>query len=119
MEKLVMHGEAMLDSPDMILLSMMGPFSAIRDDPLGIGYSVYFYAANIFPDDQVKLVAIEGIFPDSDTIATEQYPLVTEVFAVMRTNTHDLSHAHKLRDWILTEAGQEAVKASGYVGYSG
>jgi phosphate transport system substrate-binding protein len=119
MEKLVMRGEAMLDSPDMILESMMGPFNAIRDDPLGIGYSVYFYAANIYPDENVSMIAIEGVAPNSGTIAAHAYPLVTEVYAVLRDDTPVQSHARILRDWLLTEEGQEAVTASGYVALSG
>lgn len=119
MEKLVMRGEAMIDSPDMILLSMMGPFSAIRDDPLGIGYSVYFYAANIFPEERVKMIAIEGIGPASATIARRTYPLVTEVYAVLREDTPVGHAARTLRDWLLTREGQQAVAGSGYVGFEG
>ena len=117
MEKLVMRGEGMLNSPDMILLSMMGPFSAIRDDPQGIGYSVYFYAANIFPEEQVKMIAIEGIGPASATIARRTYPLVTEVYAVLREDTPVGRSARILRDWLHSNEGQQAVKASGYVGF--
>jgi phosphate transport system substrate-binding protein len=116
MEKLVMRGETMLDSPDMILMSMMGPFSAIHDDPLGIGYSVFFYAANIYPDENVRMIAIDGTAPTSSSIAGQIYPLVTEVYAVLREDMSIVSNARTLRDWLLTAEGQSAVEASGYVG---
>jgi phosphate transport system substrate-binding protein len=116
MEKLVMRDEQMLNSPDMILMSMMGPFSAIRDDPLGIGYSVYFYAANIFPDENVRMLAIGGVDPSTESIAADEYPLVTEVYAVMRNEALAPATALILRDWLLTADGQLAVQASGYVG---
>lgn len=116
MEKLVMRGETMLDSPDMILMSMMGPFSAVRDDPLGVGYSVFFYAKNIFPDENVRMLPIAGVEPTSETIANQAYPLITEVFVVMREDTPSTHPARILRDWLLIEAGQVAVKSSGYVG---
>jgi phosphate transport system substrate-binding protein len=115
MEKLVMRGEQMMDSPDMILMSMMGPFSAIRDDPLGIGYSVYFYAEKIFPDEQVKMIAVEGVQPMSITISDGSYPLTTEVFAVLREDVGENAHARRLRDWLLTEEGKVAIEKSGYV----
>jgi phosphate transport system substrate-binding protein len=115
MEKLVMRGDAMLDSPDMILMSMMGPFSAIRDDPLGIGYSVYFYAANIFPDENVRMIPIQEVEPTSESIAGHTYALGTDVFAVLREDTKVGHQAMLLRDWLLTVNGQEAVAASGYV----
>jgi phosphate transport system substrate-binding protein len=116
MEKLVMRGTAMLDAPDMILDSMMGPINAIQNDPYGVGYSVYFYAANILPDENVRMLAVDGIVPTSQSIADRSYVLATEVFAVIQAVTKAMDPAVTLRDWLLTEEGQEAVEASGYVG---
>ena len=106
----------MLESPNMILETMMGPINAIRDDPLGIGYSVYFYAANIYPDEQVRMIAVNGTEPISLTIADSSYDLSTGVYAVLREGMPRWNRARMLRDWLLTEDGQEAVEASGYVG---
>ena len=115
MEALVMRREPMIDAPDMILMSMMGPVNAIAEDPLGIGYSVYYYAMFIFPDERVKLIAIDGVKPTSDTIAERAYPLTTEVYAVVREDMPEDSTAIMLRDWLLTEEGQAAIAESGYV----
>ncbi len=41
----------------------MGPINAIGQDPLGIGYSVYYYAVFIFPNEDVKLLGVEGVVP--------------------------------------------------------
>ena len=115
MERLVMRGVAMADSPDMILESMMGPINAISEDPLGIGYSVYYYAVFIFPSEPVKLMGVDGVVPTSGSIASGSYPLTTEVYAVIREGTPQDSTAVLLRSWLLTEEGQAAVKESGYV----
>lgn len=115
MEKLVMRGAEMIDSPDMILESMMGPINAISDDPLGLGYSVYFYAEYIFPHEQVKVLAVDGVFPTPESIAERSYPLSTEVYAVIREGTPGDHPARTLFDWLLTEEGQTAVSQSGYV----
>jgi phosphate transport system substrate-binding protein len=53
MERLVMKGTPMVDSPDMILESMSGPVNAVGEDRLGIGYSVYYYTAFILPGRRV------------------------------------------------------------------
>jgi len=105
----------MIDSPDMILDRMIGPINAIKDDPLGIGYSVYFYAKYIFPDDGVKILGIDGVLPSSETIAAGSYPLATEVYTVIREEMSPDHAAVHLRNWLLTEAGQEAINGSGYV----
>jgi len=115
MDELVMRGARMIDAPDMILESMVGPINAIRDDPQGIGYSVFFYATFMLPDENVKLLGIDGVVPTSDTIASREYSLVTEVYAIVRGNMPINSTAVKLRDWLLTEEGQTAVEESGYV----
>jgi phosphate transport system substrate-binding protein len=115
MEDLVMQGRRMVDAPDMIFPGMMGPINAISSDPQGIGYSVYFYASFMLPDENVKLLGVEGVVPTSETIASREYPLVTEVYAVVRADTAADSSAVMLRDWLLTDEGQETVEESGYV----
>jgi phosphate transport system substrate-binding protein len=115
MEKLVMRGAPMVDSPDMILMGMMGPINAISDDPLGIGYSVYFYASFMYPHERIKLIAIDGVPPTSTTIADRSYSLTTEVYAVIRSDAPQQSMARLLLDWLLTDEGREAIGASGYV----
>jgi phosphate transport system substrate-binding protein len=115
MEELVMKGTPTVDAPDMIFPSMMGPINAIHDDPLGIGYSVFYYATFMLPDENVRLLGIDGIQPTSETIASREYPLVTEVYAVVRSDMPRDSSAVMLRDWFLTEVGQETIEESGYV----
>jgi phosphate transport system substrate-binding protein len=118
METLVMRDEPMIEAPDMILETMMGPVNAIAEDPLGIGYSVYFYAEFIFPEEKVKLCGIDGMEPTSDNIAKRAYPLTTEVYAVVRQGMPEDSTAMMLRNWLLTEEGQAAIAESGYVSIS-
>ncbi len=115
METLVMKGEPMIDAPDMILETMMGPVNAIAEDPTGIGYSVYYYVMFIFPDERVEPIGINGVEPTSDNIATRAYPLTTEVYAVVREDMPQDSTAVMLRNWLLTREGQGVIGESGYV----
>ena len=88
MERLVMRGAPMTDSSvDMILETMMGPINAISEDPLGMGYSVYYYAEFMLPSENVKLLGVDGVVPTSDNIADRSYPLTTEVYAAIRDDT--------------------------------
>jgi phosphate transport system substrate-binding protein len=115
MEKLVMRGAAMIDSPDMMLESMIGPINAIGEDPLGIGYSVYYYAVFIYPSEDVKFLGVEGVVPTSDNIADGSYPLTTEVYAVIREKMSPDHTSVLLRNWLLSVEGQAVTKDSGYV----
>jgi phosphate transport system substrate-binding protein len=115
MRMFVMGDLPIIDAPDMVISTMAGIMNAIGIEPLSIGYSVYFYAVNIFPDPNVKLAAIDGVAPNSDTIAARTYPLVSEVYVVTRADQPPDSTAALLRDWLPTAHGQTTVAASGYV----
>jgi phosphate transport system substrate-binding protein len=94
---------------------MMGPINAIGSDPLGLGYSVYYYATFINPGENIKLIGVDGVSPTSATIADRSYPLTTQVYAVIREGTRRKSSVVQLRDWLLTSEGQTLVEKSGYV----
>lgn len=116
METLVMGELAMIDGPDLIVISGMGPvFSALHMDPFGIGYSVYYYAVYMLPTEGVRLLGIDGIIPNDLTIASGSYPFTTKVYAVIRSNLEEDESAHQLFDWLLTPEGQNVIGSSGYV----
>ena len=115
MEKLVMKGAPMIDAPFMMMQTMIGAINAVSGDPLGIGYSVYYYATFMLPDENVKLIGINGVMPSADNIADRSYPLTTEVYVVVRKDMSSGSTALMLRNWLLTTEGQNIVEESGYV----
>jgi phosphate transport system substrate-binding protein len=118
MKSLVMEDLPMVDAPLLVLLKMIAPFYAISDDPLGIGYSVYYYEENMAPNEKVKLLAVDGVIPDHETIQSRQYPFTTEVYMVVRADLPPSSVAARLRDWLISPAGQELVEQSGYVRFN-
>jgi len=114
MLRLVMGGVPMIDAPDWLMLyAMTGPFTALAWDEAGIGYSVYYYAEFMQPESEVVMLGVEGVVPAASTIADGTYPLVAEVFAVMRAG--DGGSGRALFDWLLTEEGQRAIAGTGYV----
>ena len=116
MEELVMGDTPMVEtSQELVLISMLQPINRLSNDPLGIGYSVYFYAAHIFPAPGVRMLAIDGVAPSAETIADGSYPYVTDVYVVVRNGEPEDSSALLLRDWLLTDDGQEVVASSGYI----
>lgn len=124
MDSLVMKGVKMIEAPDMIRTTMLGPFHAIGGDrfdgkggdPLGFSYTVYYYAAFMFVHSRVKMLAVDGIPPTSETIRLKQYPLVSPVIVGIRRDMPANSTTVKYRDWMLTPEGQKVVAGSGYVG---
>ena len=114
MKRLVMGDEAMVEAPDWLLgFSMIAPFTSLSHDPVGIGYSVYYYAAFMQPLETVSMISLDGVVPNSENIRNGTYPLVTEVYAVIPTGVEGSSRA--MFEWMVTSDGQDAIAATGYV----
>ena len=123
MKSMVMGATPIVKAPQMVVQTMAGPYNAIGGNPatgadgdrLGLGFSVYYYAAVMFSNPQVKMIGIDGIEPTSATISSRAYPLAAEVYVVTRKEAAAGSSALVYRDWLLSPDGQRVVKQSGYV----
>jgi len=115
MKSLVMKDLEMIDAPDMIAHGMIGPINLVNEERNGLGFSVYYYEQFMAPVRNIKLCAADGILPSAETIRARTYPYTTEVYVVIRQDLPEDSSAYKLRDWLLTNEGQDVVAKSGYV----
>jgi phosphate transport system substrate-binding protein len=115
MKTRVMGDAPMIDAPNLMTNTMIGLISSVDWDRAGIGYSVYYYTVYIAPGEHIKLVAMDGVAPTRLTIANGSYPLVADVYAVIRAGEGADRPAVRLRDWLLTGTGQAVVEESGYV----
>ncbi len=123
MKSMVMGSTPMVNATQMVVQTMAGPYDAIGGNPatgsggdrLGLGFSVYYYAAVMFSNPQVKMIAVDGVKPTSATISSRAYPLAAEVYVVTRKDAAAGSPALEYRDWLLSPDGQRVVSQSGYV----
>ena len=77
-----------------------------------IGYSYRYYATKMYYNPDVKLLAIDGVYPSDETIADESYPFASNFYAV--TNGQPTGNTKTLIDWILTDQGQYLIAQTGY-----
>lgn len=80
-----------------------------------IGYSYYYYVTDMWKNENVKLMAVDGVYPDPETISDGTYPIQTAYYAVMRSDEPKDSNARKLLEWILSDQGQQIAEEAGYV----
>ena len=80
-----------------------------------IGYSYYYYVANMNQNDSIKLIKINGIEPNQDTIANGTFPFCNPTLAVVRKGTQIDSPVYSIIQWILSDEGAELAKSLGYV----
>ncbi len=119
MQKLVMKDRAMIEAPDLLVETLMSSaLLAIHKDVHGIGYSFYYYQEFMAPRGRTKGCAVGNIVPTSETIRARRYPFVTEVYVVVRPDLPPEHPARRLRDWLLSPAGQRMVEETGYVAVS-
>ncbi|MDR0704235.1 MAG: substrate-binding domain-containing protein [Planctomycetaceae bacterium] len=90
-------------------------FNSLLNNQNAIGYSVYHYEHFMLRVLETRVLAVNGVFPNYENIRTKKYPLVYEIYAVTRKGIADDSPAAKLRDWLLSDDGQRAVRECGYV----
>lgn len=119
MEKLVMNGTPMMEAPtDWIATTMGELMEAVKgydNSPGAIGYSVYYYAQEMRAAEGLKLLKLEGVEPDPNTIRSGTYPLVNPKYVVIPANLSDDAPARVIYDWLLSDSGQKLIAAEGYV----
>ena len=80
-----------------------------------LGYSVYYYVRNMYQMPGIKLLAVDGVAPTNETIASGKYPYINPFYAVIREDEPKDSPAHQLFDWLTGEEGKKAIGEAGYV----
>ena len=89
-----------------------------------IGFSFRFYASEMEANDQIRLLALDGVVPTKETIRDGSYPISDSFYAVTAApiGQPDPRESDPQLDaflrWILSEQGQRIIEASGYVGIS-
>lgn len=110
--------EIMAAPTEKVIADMGGLVDAVAvytNEEDAIGYSYYYYVTDMWKNDKVKLLAVDGVYPDNDTISDGSYPIRTAYYAVLRSDEPEGSNARKLLEWILSEQGQRVAEEAGYV----
>lgn len=119
MEKLVMQGTPMMEAPTDCIVATMGQLmTAVKSydgSADAIGYSVYYYAEEMKMARGLKLLALEGVEPNPETIRSKAYPLVNPKYLVLPADAPADAPNRQLYNWLLSEAGQRLIAEEGYV----
>lgn len=123
MEKLVMDGKELMEAPQAwVPDSMMGLMDAVRDydnSPSAIGYTVYYYANDMEMAQGLKVLSIDGVQPNEDTIRSGEYPFLNPYYVSIAKDTPQDSPTRILYDWVLGPDGQKLAQMEGYVPVTG
>lgn len=95
--------------------------ASYRNYKNSIGFSFRFYASEMAANNQIRLLALDGVSPTKESIRDGSYPVSDSFFAITAApiGAPDPRESNpKLNaflDWILSEQGQQIVEDSGYV----
>ncbi len=120
MYNLAVPKDVIMKAPQTAVLTEMADLIegvADYDNAAGaLGYSVWYYAANMYAMDEVKILKVDGVEPDAAAIEDGSYPYVQPFYAVLRSDAPEDSAQRRLFDFLNTEEGQRLVRACGYAG---
>ncbi len=87
---------------------------SIRHDGVqpALGYSYRYFAQQMYPNQDTKLLSIDGYAPTDENIRSGDYPFIAEVYAV--TNGEPEGVIAEFIDWILSPQGQYLIEQTGY-----
>lgn len=116
---LVMQGKTPMDPPTEWVTAEMGQLieAVARYDqsPDAIGYSYYYFVTDMWGNPNVRLLKINGVYPQPSTITNQSYPIGTAYYAVFRKSEPQNGSVRKVVNYLLSTAGQELVEDNGYV----
>lgn len=110
----------LLDPPSELRPGMMGGLvdglAEYNNEGNAIGYSVYYYINEMYAKPGLRLIAVDGVMPEYDTISDASYPFCNEFYAAIRADEPEDSPARQLYNWICSpETGKQTLIDAGYV----
>lgn len=116
---LVIGADELMAAPTEKVVAEMGALidavASYDNAKNAIGYSYYYYATDMWLNDEIKLLAVNGVAPDKTTISDGAYPITTAYYAVTRSDLRSDDSAQVLLNWILSSEGQQVAEEAGYV----
>ena len=113
----LMGDTPIMDAPVENVVGLMGGIinevSTYHNYDNAIGFTYRYYSTQMVQNDKIRLLKINGIEPNVETIRSGEYPITGELYAV--TAGSENPHIDELIDWILSEQGQAIIEKTGYV----
>ncbi len=79
-----------------------------------IGFSFRFYMDGIVGNEGVRMISLNGVYPDAENIRNGSYPIIARFYAIYRADNEN-ENIPVLIDWILSDEGQTLIEECGYV----
>lgn len=115
--KLVMADLEPAEFPASAIGGMALVFSEVLAHEASICYTFNNYKllqARV-PDSEVPKIAVDGVFPDENTVKNRTYPFISEVHVAIRSDLDRHSMAYKLYEWLQSENAKPVITECGFI----
>ncbi len=95
--------------------------AAYENSASALGYSFRYYTTIMMTNSGedvagIKLLAVDGVYPDTETIRSGEYPYTTQLYAITTTDRMNAkSTIEPFLEWMIGPQGQQIVSDTGYV----
>lgn len=117
--KLAMENQSPMEPPKDWVMGGMGELidnvSAYDNSGGALGYSVFYYASEMYANPDLKILSVNGVEPSNKTIESGDYPYCNDFYMVTNKDISEDSPTYKLREWILSDEGRQVMTEAGYV----
>lgn len=84
-----------------------------KNEEGAIGYTFKYFLEGLNQEDNVKILSIDNIYPTSENIKNQSYPLSTYLYCVtLKSNQKE--NVKKLKEYLLSRQGQYIIEQTGY-----
>lgn len=119
MLQLVMKDTPMMQAPSTELTVGMGDLvdaiAQYDNSRYALGYSYYYYVNTMYKRDTIKIISVDGVPANKDTIKAGEYPIMTSGWLVFRKDTPENSMTRKWVEALTSERGGKIIEDAGYV----
>lgn len=115
LENLMQNKELITPPTNDVVAGMSGIITQTADyknHKNALGFSFRFYSTEMVKNNQIKLLRITGVYPNTENIENGTYPLASDFYVVTRSDASE--HTKLLLEWILSEQGQSLIELTGY-----
>lgn len=114
MQTMVMEGRRMQKPIVALATDREKGVAEYVNSSASLGYTYLSYARNLYVNQQIKLLSIDGVAPTPATIRDGSYPYAFTYDAAIRSDDMD-NVGGKFQAWMISEEGQFYIEQAGYI----
>lgn len=118
MLELVMRDTPMLPPEKIVAVEgMSGMIELVaeyQNSTASIGYTYKYYIDTLYKNEDIKILAVDGVEPTVENIRSQAYPYSTQYYGVIREADMDKTGGAFLQ-WMLSPEGQACIRQAGYI----